>query len=386
MRLLPWEYAVRNLGRHPLRLGLSIAGSALVVMMVLAAAAFVRGMERSLSVSGSGKNVVLLGAGSEESLERSEIQPGVGNIAIASIEGIKEQLGVHYVSPEVHMASLVKESSDSEVTHLTLLRGITTAAFLVHPQVRITDGRSPGQGEILAGRLASAKMGLPDNRLAIGKSVWFDGRLWTISGRFEAPGTVMEAELWCPLKDLQLAAKRDNLSCVVLTLGEGEFADVAAFTKQRLDLELSAMWESEYYGKLLEFYRPVQSIVWITATLIAIGGLFGGLNTMYAAFAARVRELGTLQALGFSRFALIVSLMQESMLAAAAGSLLAALLGLVLLDGLAVRFSMGAFGLVMDGPVLAAGLVAGLALGIIGALPPAWRCLRLPVAESLKAT
>ncbi|HYG77974.1 MAG TPA: ABC transporter permease [Planctomycetota bacterium] len=386
MRLLPWEYAVRNLGRHPLRLVLSLAGSALVVLLVLAAAAFVRGMEKSLSVAGSGKNVVLLGAGSEESLERSEIQPSVGSILAASVDGIKEKLGVHYISPEVHMASLVKETSDSDVTHLTLLRGVTHAAFLVHTQIRITEGRAPGLGEILAGRLASAKMGLPDERLAVGKTLWFDGRLWTISGRFEAPGTVMEAELWCPLKDLQLAAKRDNLSCVVATLDKAEFADVAAFTKQRLDLELSAMWESEYYGKILQFYRPVQSIVWITAMLIAIGGLFGGLNTMYAAFAARVRELGTLQALGFSRMAVILSLMQESVLASATGALLASVLGLLILDGLAVRFSMGAFGLVMDGPVLAAGLGAGLLLGVLGALPPAFRCLKLPVAESLKAT
>src|SRR4051812_1380404 len=124
MRLLPWEYAVRNLGRHPLRLMLSLAGSALVVLLVLAAAAFVRGMERSLSVAGSGKNVILLGAGSEESLERSEVQPSVGSIAIASVEGLKQQLGVHYVSPEVHMATLVKESGESDTTHLTLLRGI----------------------------------------------------------------------------------------------------------------------------------------------------------------------------------------------------------------------------------------------------------------------
>lgn len=387
MRLLPWDYAVRNLGRHPLRLVLSLAGSALVVLLVLAAASFVRGMEKSLSVSGNSKNVILLGAGSEESLERSEINPGVGSIVAADVDGIKQQLGVYFVSPEVHMATLVKQSNTADATLLTLIRGVTPAAYLVHSQVRIVEGRAPGLGEILVGKLASVKMGLPEERLAVGKTLWFDGRTWTISGRFEAPGTVMEAELWVPLKDLQLAAKRDNLSCVVLTLDkDAEIEDVETFAKRRLDLELGAMWESEYYGKILKFFRPVQSIVWITALLIALGGLFGGLNTMYAAFAARVRELGTLQALGYSRTAVIVSLMQESMLASAGGSLLAAVFALAALDGLAVRFSLGAFGLVMDGSVLASGLGAGLALGLIGALPPAWRCLRMPVAESLKAT
>jgi len=386
MKLLPWEYAVRNLRRHPLRLCLSVAACVLVVLMIMSAAAFVRGMEKSMQLSGGEKNVLLIGAGSEESLERSEITPSAAGIAAASIDGIKTRLGVPYVSPEVHMATLVKLDRGDEHTLLTLFRGVTSTAFLVHPQVRITSGRAPGQNEILVGKLASAKMGVPDDRLAVGKTLWMDGRTWIISGRFEAPGTVMEAELWCPLKDLQLAAKRDNLSCIVIALGTAELADVKYFCQQRLDLEIVALPEAEYYGKLLKFYRPVQSVVWITAILIALGGLFGGLNTMYAAFAARIRELGTLQAIGFSRAAIIVSLIQESLLACAAGSLLASLAGVILLDGFAVRFSMGAFGMAMDGPVLAVGLTSGLALGLFGALPPAWRCLRMPVAESLKAS
>ena len=126
-------------------------------------------------------------------------------------------------------------------------------------------------------------------------------------------------------------------------------------------------------------------MVWITAILIATGGLFGGLNTMYAAFASRIREMGSLQAIGYPRYAIVVSLMQESVLATAAGALLAAAFGLLVLDGITVRFSMGVFGLTIDSSVLLAGLGAGLLLGLIGALPPAWRCLRLPVTDALKA-
>ena len=222
--------------------------------------------------------------------------------------------------------------------------------------------------------------------MTAGAKVWFDGRAWTIVGAFEAPGTVMEAEMWCPLRDLQIAAKRDNLSCVVLTLAPGgEFGDVDAFCKQRLDLELIAMRETDYYDALSGFFRPIRAMVVATAVLIALGGLLGGLNTMYAAFASRVREIGALQAMGFSRGAIVLSLVQESVLATTAGALLACVAGLFVLDGLAVRFSMGAFGLVVDGPVLASGLLAGIALGVIGALPPAWRCLRMPITEALKA-
>ena len=190
-----------------------------------------------------------------------------------------------------------------------------------------------------------------------------------------------------PLSDLQIVARRDNLSCVVLTLDEerGDFGDVDAFTKQRLDLELVAMRETDYYAKLADFYLPVQALVWVTAGLIAVGGLLGGLNTMYAAFASRVRELGTLQAVGYPRRAIVISLVQESVVTAVAGALLAAVVGTLLLDGLAVRFSIGAFGLVVDGLVMMWALVTALVLGIVGALPPALRCLQMPVAVALKA-
>ena len=131
--------------------------------------------------------------------------------------------------------------------------------------------------------------------------------------------------------------------------------------------------------------RPVRAMIWVTAALIALGGCFGGLNTMYAAFAARVRELGALQTLGFPRRALAISFLQESLLATSAGGILAAIVSLVGLNGVAVRFSMGAFALVVDAPVLLGGLAAGAGLAVIGVIPPLWRCLRLPITEALRA-
>jgi putative ABC transport system permease protein len=387
MRLLPWDYGVRNLLRSPLRLALSLAGSALVVLLVLAAAAFVRGMQKSLVVSGVAGNVILLGAGSEESFERSEIAPTVPALVQASVPGIKSRLGVPYVSPEVYLQTLIRRNKDQPNAPQVVVRGMTPAAFLVHPQVRIVTGRAPepGRDEVVIGSLVATKAGWSANDVSVGQSLYFDDRQWAIVGTFEAPNTVMEAEVWAPLTDLQIAARRDNLSCVVMTLDTAEFDDVDTFSRQRLDLELVALRETDYYAGLGAFYRPIEAMVWVTAMLIATGGLLGGLNTMYAAFAARVRELGSLQAIGYPRHALVISLAQESVLATAAGALIAAAIGKLLLDGIAVRFSMGAFALSFDSTVLVFGLAAGFLLGAIGALPPAWRCLRLPIAEALKA-
>ena len=387
IRFLPFDYAVRNLGRSPLRLAMSLLGSTLVVMLVIAAAAFIRGMERSLAQSGSANNVMILGAGSEESIERSEISASVPAQAAASIRGIKTELGMPFISPEVHMALAVGTGSDAAAATQAVFRGVTAAAFLVHPQARIVEGRmfNSGEDEVIVGALASTRLDLPEDRLAVGTSIWVDGRQWKIVGQFDAPNTVMNAEIWCPLSNLQILTRRDSLSCIVLSMGSGEFADADAFASRRLDLELIAMRETDYYRKLTDFYAPVRMMVWITALLIALGGVFGGLNTMYAAFAARVREIGMLQSLGFSRLAVVISFMQESVLAAATGALIGSMICLWLLQGLAVRFSMGAFGLIVDGPTITIGLIAGLVMGLIGSIPPAARCLRMPITESLKA-
>jgi putative ABC transport system permease protein len=395
MRRLPFEYAVRNLGRSPLRLSLSLAGSAAVVLLVVAAGSFVQGMTKSLAVSGDARRVILLGAGSEESLERSEISSSVASLVAASVPGIEHTLGVPHVSAEVHVQLPVRPEEPTESTaRLCTVRGVTHHALVVYESVQIVEGRfpEPGAGEVMVGARSATKLAVDETAMAVGKIVWIDDDQLRIVGRFVAPGTVMESEVWMPLADLKTLTRRDTDSCVTLRLGMGEggtpaaeFADIDAFAKQRLDLELVAMLETDYYASLSRFFGPIRFIAWATAGLIAMGGLFGGLNTMYAAFASRVRELGMLECLGYRRMAIVISLVQESTLMTISGALVACVIAMVALDGLAVRFSMGVFGLVVDERVIAIGLISGAALGVIGALPPALRALRLPIPEALRA-
>ncbi len=388
LNLLPFDYAVRNLARRPVSTLLGVAGNALVVLLVLAAGAFVRGMVRSLEVTADPHNVILLGAGSEESIERSEIKAGVDTLVAGTVRGIRNRAGVDFVSPEIQMALTVRTAAHATQERLAVVRGVTERAFLVHGQVRLTLGRLPNAGadEIIVGALVAAKLDLPATALDLGAALFIDGRAWRVVGQFAAPNTVMDAEIWTPLNDLLVVAKRETISCVVLTLEDpASFADVAAFASQRLDLELSVLRESEYFAELTRFFAPIRTMVLLTAVLIALGGLLGGINTMYAAFASRARELAALQTLGYRRAALVVSLLQESILLGAAGALPAIAVGLWVLDGVAIRFSMGVFGLTVDAPVVAVGLAAGLLLGVLGALPPAWRCLRMPIPVALRS-
>lgn len=389
MRILPFDYAVRNLLRSNARLFLAVFGSMIVVLLLLAAGGFVRGMDLSLRSSGEPDNVILVGTGSEESIERSEVDTSVSGLVTASISGIRSRAGVDYVSPEVHVQLPIQFSRDQQRTTSVLVRGVTPAATLVHSSLRIIEGHFPraGLNEIMIGSMLEMRLSAPPGILSIGKTIWIDRREWKIVGRFSAPGTVFDAEAWTVLADLKEATKRSTDSCVILTLDRDvtDFADVATFTKMRVDLELASLPETQYYDRLSSFFAPIRILAWITASLIALGGLFGGLNTMYAAFASRVRELGTLQSCGFRKGAIVLSLVQESVLASAFGALLASAIAVGLLDGVAVRFSMGVFGLRMDAVVVTIGLCAGFLLGLVGALPPAWRCLRLEIPVALKS-
>jgi ABC-type antimicrobial peptide transport system permease subunit len=106
---------------------------------------------------------------------------------------------------------------------------------------------------------------------------------------------------------------------------------------------------------------------------------------MYGAVSGRVREIATLQAIGYRRSAILVSLIQEGVLLSAAGTLLSGFIALTLLNGMAVRFTMGAFSLRIDSVAILIGSGVGLFLGVVGALPPAIKALRAEVAASLKA-
>lgn len=385
VRLLPWEYGVRNLLRRPGRSALTLGGLTLVVLLVLVVVGFLRGLEASLAVSGDPRVVLVHALGTSENLESSSVPGRTPALVTASLDGVQRRYGAAYASGELYLATQVT-AGDEDRPALGLVRGVTPAALLVRRPVQLVEGRWPGPGEVLAGRLAAAKLGRGGAALAVGRSVTFEGRAWRISGRFAAAGSAFESELWCPLEELQQAMKRQDLTLVAVTLAPGVPAGVVdEFCRERLDLELEATPEVEYYATLHRHYHPVRVLAWLVVCLVAGSGVFAALNTMYGAVVGRVRELATLQTLGFVRRAIALSLVQEAVLLAAAGSLLAAALALGAVNGTAVRFTMGAFALRVDGVAMLVGCGTGLLVGVIGALPPAVRAMRLPIAEGLKA-
>ncbi|MBT7959087.1 MAG: ABC transporter permease [Akkermansiaceae bacterium] len=381
--MLPFTYALRNLFRDPSRLAQTVGGSALVVLLLIAAVALNEGMDSVLSASGSSKNVILVGKGSEESIERSEVHLDAESAAATSIRGLDGRLGTTAVSGEIYyQAPLETESGHKDQA---LLRGVLEKALLVHTKVRLLEGYFPGPGEVMVGHLAHRKLGVDADELSPGMPVKFGDSRFIISGVFAAPGTVLESEIWFDRNDLATLTQRDTLSAIIIRLDSAELDDVQVFSLQRNDLELAAMGEDVYYSKLGVFYQPIKIMTWVTAALVSAGALFGGLNTLYAAFAARIQEMATLQSIGYTRFALLVSLIQESLLATLTGTLIACLIAYFLLDGCTVPFSIGTFTLTLSPQVIFTGLITGSLLGTIGTLPPAFRCLLPPLPKALRS-
>ncbi len=303
----------------------------------------------------------------------------------ASVQGVRERYGRKYTSPELYLGTKVRSGEEAPEA-FGLVRGVTPAALLVHHRVELVDGQWPRPDEVLVGRLAETKLGLPAGSLHIGNELLFEGRSWRISGTFAAAGSTYESEFWCRLDDLQQAMKRQDLSLVALTLGPtAQFQDVDLFCKERLDLELQAIRQTEYIESLNQHYGPVRWLSWLVVLLVAGAGIFIGLNTMYGAVVGRIREIATLQTIGFSRRAAVLSVLQEGTVLSMAGALVASAVALWIVNGMAVQFTMGAFELVIDGQTLLIGNLTALFLGVGGAIPPAFRIFRLSVVDGLKS-
>lgn len=384
VRLLPWEYGVRNLLRRPSRSALTLGALSIVVLLVFVVVGFIRGLERSLAVSGDPQVVLVYSLGAEDNIENSAVAARTPGLLSASVAGIQKRFDVAHVSPELYLGTRIDTGEHHEAPGL--IRGVTTTAPLVRRQIRLTNGSWPEAGEVMIGQLAAAKMGVRPEELSIGQQIRFEGHTWQISGHFRAGGSAFESELWCRLPDFQQALKRQDLSVVAVLLQPGvPPSRVTLFCKERIDRELQAISETAYYAALQKHYQPVRMLAWLVVWLISGAGIFAGLNMMYGAVAGRVREIATLQAIGYRRRAILFSLIQEGALLAAAASFLAGLIALGWINGQAVRFTMGAFTLEIDRIAILVGCGVGLTLGIVGAIPPAIKALRLSVAESLKA-
>jgi len=387
---LPFDYAARNLLRRPLRTLLTASSCGLVAALFASTTAFVQGLGESAANQGREDVAIVLSRVAGADVLRSTVAAGVAQEIAAGVRGIARPGGVPAVSPEIHVGTRLRlgptpAPGAPDPIHEGFVRGVAREAFLVHDAVTIVEGRPPGPGEVLVGRLVPARLGVPAEQFAVGETLRFENGEFRVSGRFAAPGTTIESELWAPVQDLKSLTRRDDVSAIFLRLERPEdMAQLELFTHKRLDLELDAIRSSVYYAELAAWFTPIQALAWVLAAMMAAAALFGAANTLNAAVQDRVRELAALRAVGFRGLALVVALAQEGLVLAALGGLVGVALARLLIEGAAVQIAMGAFQLEVGAGAALTAFAAVLALGLLAVLPAALRVLRMPIALALK--
>jgi len=255
----------------------------------------------------------------------------------------------------------------------------------------LVDGRmfETGKNEMIVGRGVEQEF----VGISVGDTIRFGLVDWQVVGAFEAGGGSAESEIWTDVRVLQDAYRRGNsYQSVRVRLESPESIDAlkeAAEADPRVDVDVSS--ERDYYAAQAEgLSRFIRILGYPITFLMAIGAVFGALNSMYSSVSARGTEIATLRALGFGPFAVLVSTIIESTLLALVGGLLGGALAYVVFNGFRVStfngnsFSQVVFDFAVTGDLLVQGIVTALIIGLVGGLLPALRAARLPVAQALR--
>jgi len=379
-----------NLRNLPQRVGSSIVavvGVAAVVLVFAAVLSMAKGFERTMIAAGSDDTAIIMRSGST-----SELNSGLSNeqvLIIADAPGVLKDGDDTILSAELYVIVDVKKKSTNTDSNVPF-RGVQPGAFDVRNGVRLVEGRlfEEGKNEILVGRSAQQEF----LGLETGATIRFGQSTWDIVGVFEANGGVAESELWTDVRVLQGAYRRGNSFQSVRVRLQSPDSIEALRTALEADprIDPDVMTEKEYYSSQAEpLSRFIRLIGYPLTFLMAIGAIFGALNSMYSSVSVRGKEIATLRALGFGPLSVLISTMVESTLLALIGGIIGGAIAYLVFNGfqvstLGASFSQVVFDFAVTPELLLDGLKAALVIGAVGGLFPAIRAARLPVAKALR--
>lgn len=384
-----WSVTKVGVATIPQRLGSSsvvVVGIAGVVGVLVALLAMAEGFRATLQQTGDTSTAIVLRGGAT-----AELSSGVGRDEVTLIEQLpgilKDAAGKPIASPElVVVANIPKKGTNTDAN--VEIRGVGEQAFALRPNVKILSGKkfSPGLRELIVGKGALAQfVGLTE-----GSKINLGNQEWTITGVFEA-GDAHDSELWGDVETVSATYRRQGYQSVTARLTSPEALDelkaaIAADPRLKVDVKTT----SDYYTAQSEdLTRVIKVMGIIIGVIMAIGAVFGALNTMYAAVATRAREIATMRAIGFRGFPVVVSILVETMLLALAGGVLGAAIAWLIFNNytvstLGANFSQVVFAFKVSPALVGSGLKWALAIGFIGGLFPALRAARLPVTTALR--
>jgi len=375
----------------PQRIGASsviVIGIAGVVAVLVSVLAMAVGFRHTMADSGRPDRVIILRGGSDAELNSNLTRSDVDTIGNAP--GLaKDADGKAILSSEIVTVANVPKidtGTDSNVT----LRGVGLQLVKVRPELKIVEGRMfhPAVRELIAGAGAVKQF----RGLTRGSILHLRNADWTVTGVFTSNGDVHESELLADVDTVGSAIERTGYSSAVgLLASPADFDRFKDAITTDPSLKVDVEREPEYYAAQSKQLSDIITIVGNTVAIImAIGAMFGALNTMYSAVDARGLEIATLRAIGFGALPVLLSVMIEALVLSLLGGIIGAALAWLFFNGHSVSTLGGAFAqvvfkLTVTQTLIVTGIVWACAIGVLGGLFPALRAARLPVAEALRA-
>src|SRR5471030_2244356 len=366
---------------------MTAGGIAMVVAVFVMTLAIAQGFRQTLVASGSPQNAIVLRKGATAETVSALLRSDVPIIE-ALPQVARGADGRPLASSELVVIIALPRQSDNQPANVQA-RGVGPMAFEVRDNLTFVEGRrfAPGTREINVGKAAVGRF----KGLTLGSDVKFGSATWKVVGVFTADDSAFESEVWGDVDLMMPAFQRNGYQSMTVKLADPSMFDsFKATVEGDPRLYLQPQREQEYYAAQSQAMTAVIRVFGTFVTLIlAIGAMFGAMNTMYAAVAYRTREIGTLRALGFSRIRIVIAFLVESIALATIGGVLGCLLALPV-HGLSTgttnfsSFSEVAFKFRITPGLLAGGLVFSAFMGAVGGLLPAIRAARIPVARALR--
>lgn len=383
---IPLVYNVRSLRRRPLSALATALGMALVVTVFVAMMGLSRGFRAALRGTGSPENVLVLRRGAD-----TELSSGISRQTAAAItampfvaEGSDRR---PLVSPEVYVLLSLERLGGGEA--LVVVRGVGPQAFRVRRNVEIVAGRifNPGAPEVIVGKSIVGRFA----NTGVGDTLVFANRPWVVVGHFAAGGSAFESEIWGENEQFMPVFRGEVFQSVTFRMKEPSvFPAVKAALERDPRFRVNAHREYDFYASQSWQLTQILNFAAIfIAGIMGIGAVFGAINTMDAAVAARAPEIAVLRTLGFTPGSILLSFLLEAVMVALLGGLIGCLLALPI-NGIVTSttnwqsFSEVAFAFRVTPEILGRGLVFSLLMGLVGGFFPAWRAARLPVVQALR--
>jgi len=385
---IPIIYNVRSVLQRPVSTALTALGVALVVAVFIGTLALANGFRAALARTGSERNALVLRRGADSELS-SGLARETASIIAASPHVAVGTDGRPLVSPEVYVLIPLNRIADTSQVGNVVARGVSEQAWSVRANLEVLQGRRPesGRSEVCVGRRLVDRF--PNMR--VGDKLRFAGRDWDVVCHFSAGGSSFESEVWGENEQFMPVFRGQVFQSITFRLADpGAFEEAKRVLEGDRRVTVDVYRESAFYVQQSQLLDRILRILAILITgIMAVGAVFGAVNTMYAAVASRGPEIGVLLTLGFRPRSVLASFLAESAVIAVIGGLIGCVLALPV-NGIVTSttnwasFSEVAFSFRITPGLLLAGLVFAVVMGVVGGFFPARRAARQPVVEALR--